>query len=357
MRRLFIGSAPFLAVCALSFPAQAFQPPADDEDDLVLEDEDEMNAVPAPPAGGAEGDAKVDTNFLDDPSEATSEVGGTTGGSDDGNVPKVTEEQQREMDERDITIVQQQAFLNVYNARDPETGKQARVHRFELMPQIGLSVNDAFVRHFTAGAEFNYWLTNRMAIGVNANAFFGAKTPNYDRIRFQDGLLLTANKYLWQASLAWLYEPFYGKIALFNKALLHWEAYVQLGGGVIHTKTIPRFASVHDPFDNILGQANIAIGSRYYVKGLDFMSFNFGVRTWGFFDVYEPQERGVASGAAAGSGASNVVIDNPALNDPEAAKKWSKENSDMGDRLAFNTVFFVGVSFYLPPAFEYSTRR
>ena len=52
MRRLLIGSAPFLAVCALSTPAYAFAPPPeggdDDDEDLVLEDEDEMNAVPAP---------------------------------------------------------------------------------------------------------------------------------------------------------------------------------------------------------------------------------------------------------------------------------------------------------------------
>ena len=58
-----------------------------------------------------------------------------------------------------------------------------------------------------------------MAIGLNGTAFFGAKTSQYDRIRFQEGLLLTANKTLWQASVDYLYEPFYGKIALFNRLL------------------------------------------------------------------------------------------------------------------------------------------
>ena len=43
----------------------------------------------------------------------------------------------------------------------------------ELMPQVGLTINDPYVRHWAAGAEFNYWLTNRMALGINGTAFFG----------------------------------------------------------------------------------------------------------------------------------------------------------------------------------------
>ena len=66
------------------------------------------------------------------------------------------------------------------------------------------------------GVQADYWLTNRMALGLNGTAFFGSKTPQYDRIRFQEGLLLTANKTLWQASLDYQYEFIYGKIAVFK---------------------------------------------------------------------------------------------------------------------------------------------
>jgi outer membrane beta-barrel protein len=286
-----------------------------------------------------------DTSFLDEGEEGgdpTAE-GGTAEGQDVTAV-SLSEEDQRKADERDITVIQPQAFLNVYN--DAATGKKKR--RIELMPQVGLTINDPYVRHWAAGAEINFWLTNRMAIGLNGTAFFGAKTAQYDRIRFQEGLLLTANKTLWQASVDYTYEPFYGKIALFNRLLLHWESYLQIGGGAIHTQNIPRFQAIHPtPYNHITGQVNVAVGVRYYIQNLNWFSVNLGVRTFGYFDAYEPANRGVNTMGTAG-----MEIDDPGLDDPKAAYKAAKAEP-LGDRLAFNAMFFLGVSFYLPPTFEY----
>jgi outer membrane beta-barrel protein len=332
MRRILTGLTA-LAVCAYPLPLLA-APPEEDDDELILDDDDDMEATPDAGDGGPS-----DTSFLDGGSDDGPEIGGTVGEAS-ADAPSLTEDQQRKIDERDITVIQPQAFLNVFI---DSSGKKKR--RIELMPQVGLTINDPYVRHWTAGAEVNFWLTNRMALGINGTAFFGARTSQYDRIRFQEGLLLTANRTLWQASLDYLYEPFYGKIALFNRLLLHWELYVQIGGGVIHTQNVPRFQAVHpDPYNHITGQLNFASGVRYYIQNLDFMSVNFGVRTFGYFDAYEPQNRGVGAG------------DNPAFDDPAAAYAAAKE-VPLGQRLAFNVLFFVGVSFYLPPKFDYSYRR
>jgi hypothetical protein len=59
--------------------------------------------------------------------------------------------------------------------------------RFELQPQAGITVNDPFVRHYVVGAELNYWLTNRMAVGLTGTGFIGNKTSRYNNIRFQEG--------------------------------------------------------------------------------------------------------------------------------------------------------------------------
>ncbi|MCA9684703.1 MAG: outer membrane beta-barrel domain-containing protein [Myxococcales bacterium] len=221
---------------------------------------------------------------------------------------------------------------------------------------MGLTINDPYVRHWAVGAEVNYWLSNRMAIGLNGTAFFGARTPQYDRIRFQEGLLLTANRTLWQASIDYLYEPFYGKIALFNRLLLHWEFYTQIGGGAIHTQNIPRFQAIHPtPFNHITGQLNLGFGLRYYIQNLDFFSVNLGVRTFGYFDAYEPLDRGVSTDPGSGGD----TIDDPTISigdDPGPAYAKAKEQP-LGERLAFNVLFFIGVSFHLPPTFEYSYRR
>ena len=347
MRRFLTGLTA-IAVLAYPLPLLASQPPedegeliVDEEDELVL-DEDDMEAAPEVIDDGG----PADTSFLDDDSgddSATAEVGATGGsvGEASAGTVSLSEDEQRKIDEKEITVIQPQAFLNVYV--DSNTGKKKR--RIELMPQVGLTINDPYVRHWAVGAEVNLWLTNRMAIGLNGTAFFGAKTAQYDRIRFQQGLLLTANKTLWQASFDYLYEPFYGKIALFNRLLLHWEAYLQIGGGALHTQNLPRFQAVHDvPYNHITGQLNFAAGARFYVQNLDWFSINFGVRTFGFFDAYEPQNRGVSD------------IDNPAFDDPKVAYENAKQQP-LGERLAFNVLLFVGASFYLPPKFEYSNRR
>jgi outer membrane beta-barrel protein len=341
MRRILFGLTA-LAVCAYPLPLLAAPPaePPPEEEELVL-DEDEMDAAPAEePAETGPGD----TSFLDEGDEGdTGTEVGATGEGEDVTAVSLSEEDQRKADEREITVIQPQSFLNVYT--DANTGKKKR--RIELMPQVGLTINDPYVRHWAAGAEINYWLTNRVALGINGTAFFGAKTAQYDRIRFQEGLLLTANKSLWQASLDFQYEFLYGKIALFNRLLLHWESYMQIGGGAIHTQNLPRFQAVHPtPFNHITGQANFAIGVRYYIQNLDWFSVNLGVRTFGYFDAYEPQNRGVnpASG------------DDPNLDDPKAAYRAAKQQP-LGERLAFNVLFFIGASFYLPPKFDYSFRR
>jgi outer membrane beta-barrel protein len=337
MRRFLFGLTA-LAVCGYPLPLLA-APPVEEEEELVLDDE-EMDAAPVEPTDTGPGD----TSFLDEGDEGADPTAeGGTAGQEDVTAVSLSEEDQRKADEREITVIQPQAFLNVYT--DANTGKKKR--RIELMPQVGLTINDPYVRHWAAGAEINFWLTNRMALGVNGTAFFGAKTALYDRIRFQEGLLLTANKTLWQASLDFQYEPFYGKIALFNRLLLHWESYLQIGGGAIHTQNLPRFQAVHpDPFNHVTGQLNFAAGVRYYIQSIDWFSVNLGVRTFGFFDAYEPQNRGVSSASG----------DDPGLNDPKAAYREAKQQP-LGERLSFNVLFFIGASFYLPPKFDYSFRR
>lgn len=341
MRR-FLPGVTTLFVCALSLPALA-APEEQPEEELVLDEED-MEAVPEETPPGDTGGGGDDKSFLDEPGEEpAAEVGGGAAGELESPV-KLTEAEQRKIDEQEITVIQPQAFLNVYT--DSKTQKLKR--RIELMPQVGLTINDPYVRHWTAGAEVNFWLTNRMAIGINGTAFFGARTPQYDRIRFQEGLLLTANKTLWQASVDYLYEPFYGKIALFNRLLLHWESYLQIGGGAIHTQNIPRFQAIHPtPYNHITGQLNIGVGVRYYIQNLNWFSVNLGVRTFGYFDAYEPPNRGVNT-----TGGMGEEFDDPTLDDPKAAYKAAKQQP-LGERLAFNAMFFLGVSFYLPPTFEY----
>jgi outer membrane beta-barrel protein len=333
MRRSLTGSAVLLAAWAFTAPgtaaaavaASAPAPTSDDEDTIVL---DEAEGDEAPASGGdkAEGDAGASAGgsldlFGDDEKGKQAAASGET-----GKVSATSEADQLKQDKAFITVVQRQRFL--------------KKKRFEIQPQAGITVNDPFVRHYTVGAELNYWLTNRMAVGLTGTAFFGNRTSRYTNIRAQERVLLTANKTLWQASVNFLYNPFYGKIAVFNRALMHWESYIQVGGGAIQTQVLPRYGErYHEPFRHITGQGNFAIGARFYGPRVDWISVNFGVRTWIYQDKLEPPERGPGPNH----------LEN--LDDPARAKEAAVK------KLAFNVVFFLGLSFYFPTTFQYTTRR
>ncbi|MEZ4450616.1 MAG: outer membrane beta-barrel domain-containing protein [Nannocystaceae bacterium] len=300
-------------------------------------DDDEMEGTPAASDGAKEGgDGKSDAGasaeggadlgglFGDDKKNATeSTEKGDAGGAD-------SEDTQLKEDKAFISVVQRQRFL-----------KKKRV---DFEPHFGITVNDPFVRHYVVGASFSYWITNRLAVGITGDGFIGNKTSRYNNIRAQEGLLLTANKTLWQASANVSYNFIYGKIAVFNRALMHWEAYAQVGGGAMQTQVIPRFEALHEPFRNITGQGNFAIGSRFYIPRSDFVSFNVGVRTWIFPDKLEPAARGPSTGV---DGLGDIAE----YDDADTAKANAQKT------LSFNTVIFFGVSFYFPTSFEYSTRR
>jgi outer membrane beta-barrel protein len=316
MRRFLPGPAALLAMLlALPAPAQAaslFGPaPAEPEEDdmVIIEDEMEGEEAPteAPPAEGEKEEPSQLDSLLGEDAAKTTAAAQTGAGEDAAAPPTAVDESSPE------ELVKTETRLITY------------------------------VRHYSLGAEFNYWLTNRMGLGITATGFIGDKTPRYDNIRFQEGILLTANKVLWQASANFLYNPFYGKISIFNRFLMHWEAYVQLGGGGIHTKIIPRYESIHEPFSNVTGQGNFAVGARFYTPTIDWLSVNFGVRTFIYPDKLEPRNRGPDDGPGG--------RDDPAVNDPDDAKKEAETS------LGFHTMLFLGVSFYIPTTFEYTTRR
>lgn len=344
MRRIVPGSltAALLALWAIPTPVWAsssthargtFGP--EGEEDLVIIDEGEMEGEAPSPAEGeggeqpppAEGD--VDIDLFDD--EADSQPAGPPAGAEGetGKQDADSEAKQIKAEMGLITVVQRQRML--------------KKKRFELQPQFGITVNDPYVRHYTVGLDLNYWFHNRMAVGITGTGFIGAKTPRYDNIRFQEGLLLTANQVLWQASVNFLGNPFYGKIAIFNRALLHWEGTLMIGGGATQTRVIPRYESLHDPFTTITGGGHVGAMGRFYLPKLDWLSFNAGVRAWIFPDKLEPFERGPDTGPGG--------RDDAALDDPDAAKDAANFE------VAYNVTVFLGVSFFLPTSFEYTTPR
>jgi len=182
MRRILTCPLALAAVWAPS--VQSWAAPPEGEDDVVVVDDME---------GEPSGDTKpAGDGTTTPPAGDGGDVGDLLGGDDTTTAPdaavageagkqeKNSEEKQIKAEIGQIQVVQRQRML--------------KKKRFELMPQFGISVNDPYVRHYTLGLDLNYWFHNRMAVGLTGTGLIGAKTPRYNNIRFQEGLLLTANK-------------------------------------------------------------------------------------------------------------------------------------------------------------------
>jgi len=335
MRRIVSGSLGAILVAVAAIPAPAWAAtvsrsnilgPAGD-DDVVIVDDDEMEGTDEPttpaPSGEtpAEGSDVESDLFGGDTETAASGDGAVEVGKQDAD----SEEKLIKAEMGLISVVQRQRML--------------KKKRFELQPQFGITINDPYVRHYTLGLDFTFWITNRLGIGLTGTGLIGNVTPRYRNIRLQEGLLLTANQVLWQASANLSYNPFYGKIAIFNRALLHWETAIMIGGGATQTRVIPRYIALHEPFTNVTGGGHVTLMGRFYGPRADWISVNLGFRVWLYPDKLEPGQRGPDES------------DLPELDDPAAAKAAAQTE------LGFNVTAFLGVSFYFPTTFEYSTPR
>jgi outer membrane beta-barrel protein len=268
-----------------------------------------------PAAGGGD-----DTKAADTGGGTASESLDTTG--DEGPAGKVDEDLSGPKAQRptgtltwkDIVVVPRKAFL--------------KGGRLELAPFSGLSINDNLIRHYMFGADINYFLTDVFWIGLQGQYFIKQLTNQDELIGLQYNRTPTLNRYLYGGALNFGYVPVYGKFALFNRAIMHWEIFASAGVGVTFTEVIPRDpANASKAFKNTDLTPNVGLGARFFL--FDWLTVNFAVRDYIVPDKFEK------------------VPDNY----PDAAT--AKANADSA--LVNNVMFYAGVGMYLPTKFTYKT--
>jgi outer membrane beta-barrel protein len=173
-----------------------------------------------------------------------------------------------------------------------------RRRRFELAPGIATNINDSLVSFFMAGGSATYHLTEVMAIGASGSWALGSETDLFDQVITDYDVFPEISKIQWSASLDFQYAFMYGKFALFNTWIIPWDTYAILGAGATQTQL-----ATHP----IL---NIGIGQRYFMNR--WFTLNLSLRD----GVYNEDYPG-------------------------------------GSQIVNNLVFSAGVSFFLPPNFEY----
>ena len=217
----------------------------------------------------------------------------------------------------DIVVVVRKPFL--------------KVRRLELLPTWGITMNDNIIRHVQFAGAINYFLTDVLAVGIEGQYYVKDLREPYDLVARQARRLPTVNKYNYGAALNFHYVPVYGKFAILDKRIVTWEVQFVAGIGAGQSEVIPRDTKFPG-FTNFLIQPNVGAGMRFFLA--KWLTINAGIRDYIFIDKFEPTNREVG------------------MNDTAQAAKEAADSAFIN-----NVMFQIGISFWLPTSFEYTTFR
>jgi outer membrane beta-barrel protein len=287
--------------------------------------------APPPPTGGGgdeiemEGEDKppptnpdeIDMGAPEDkpPADLTQDLTTT---DPNAGVVKVGEIKRTPLSWKDILVVVRKPFL--------------KARRSEIYPFVGTTMNDNMLRHYTLGAELSYYLTDVLAIGVEALYYVDSFREPFDLVARQARRLPTVNQYNWSGALNFHYVPVYGKFAILDRRLVTWEVAFTAGIGAGQSEVIPRDTQFPG-FTNFLIMPNVGANMRFFLT--KWITVNVGIRDYIFYDKFEPTQRVIGG-------------------DNDTAAE-AKDNAD--GALINNVMFQIGVSFWIPPSFEYTTFR
>jgi outer membrane beta-barrel protein len=215
---------------------------------------------------------------------------------------------------QDIVVVVRKPFL--------------KVNRLELLPTWGVTMNDNIIQHVQFNGMINYYLTDVLAVGLEGHIFVKNLREPFDLVARQARRLPTVNKYNYGAALNFHYVPVYGKFAVLDEHLIHWESFFTAGVGFTQSEVIPRDPALQ-PFTNFLITPNVGASMRFFIT--KFLTVHVGIRDYVFIDRFEAADRTEISGDAARENADSALIN--------------------------NVVFQAGLSFWFPTSFEYTTFR
>lgn len=207
--------------------------------------------------------------------------------------------------------------------------------RFEINPYAGITLNDQFVSHPSIGLQTNFYITNVIGVGLNGNFYFNSPSEfNFQTSRAaRIGQSIT--EYQWNANANFLYVPAYGKFSGFSDFIFHYDFYLIGGVGAISTRPIAVVDPDNRTFDWKPKVAfNVGGGIRIFFNR--WFAFNAELRDYIFFDELENQT--IAGGV-----------------DAEGRPNAQNPDTWLAEDLSFtnNVQAQIGLSFFLPPTWEY----
>lgn len=162
-----------------------------------------------------------------------------------------------------------------------------RSTRFEIAPQAGLTLNDAFRRNILAGVGLQYHLTNEFGIGVSGG--YGLVQTNTDLSNNIEAELTTRNptrlrsisyaQVQWLADFTLSYVPIFGKFSVFRAVVIPYDFH--LNGGLALVNEAGSAAvdggTVDPEVEGLRPGGSIGGGVRLFLS--DMISLNIDLKT------------------------------------------------------------------------------
>ena len=161
-----------------------------------------------------------------------------------------------------------------------------RSTRFEVAPQLGVTINDAFRRNMLVGANFAYHLTN--SFGIAASAGYGILQFDTNLSESIETELAAENEELladisysyieWMADLGLSYVPIFGKFSLLKSATVNYDINLTAGVSVVNEAVDPAIegGSIDESIGGIRPGGFVGVGMRLFLS--DGLSLNFQLK-------------------------------------------------------------------------------
>ncbi|MBS1149009.1 MAG: hypothetical protein H6Q89_707 [Myxococcaceae bacterium] len=156
--------------------------------------------------------------------------------------------------------------------------------RFELAPYVLLTVNDPYYTKMGGAIRAAFYPADSLALSVRGS--YLAVIPSDDvkiaKRVFQSRIFYSVPNWSVMGNFEW--SPFYGKVSFFN-SILHLDAYVLGGMGVVYTETSRL------PDRTVNPAADLGLGFRFVAK--DFFAVNVALINTTFVDQPANTDKGV----------------------------------------------------------------
>lgn len=149
--------------------------------------------------------------------------------------------------------------------------------RFELAPFVTTSINDPFYAKYGASLRLGYYLADTVALAARGSLLATAGNDDVRTAKRAFDARIFASRPRWSAMGDVEWSPLYGKSAFMN-SILHFDAYLLGGLGVVNTETSQNVAGR----EGLRPALDLGAGVRFVAK--DFLAVNVAIINTSYAD-------------------------------------------------------------------------